>query len=176
MRICSCQGGRSENESNQVVILAVNSGLRNRCNPKTSPVLLLPIGDRWLIESRGEFEGDFRRTGDTGAFAGPVNKHLDYFELDYIANRYLTMTTGRFLTPFGIFNDRLYPIWIRSLQPDPLIFPIATGSGDGAMLRGGFPLDAKANMNYAAYVSVTSIGLRGVESERMAGGRMGLFL
>lgn len=41
-----------------------------------SPVLLLPIGDRWLIESRGEFEGDFRRTAGTGAHAGPVNKHL----------------------------------------------------------------------------------------------------
>ena len=152
------------------------TGGQAQLNPKMSPVLLLPIGDRWLIESRGEFEGDFRRTGGTGAYAGPVNKHLDYFELDYIANRYLTVTTGRFLTPFGIFNERLYPIWIRSLQPDPLIFPIATGSGDGAMLRGGFPLNAKANMNYAAYVSVTSIGLGGVGSERLAGGRMGFFL
>ncbi len=152
------------------------TGGQAQLNPKTSPVLLLPIGDRWLIESRGEFEGDFRRTGGTGAYAGPVNKHLDYFELDYIANRYLTVTTGRFLTPFGIFNERLYPIWIRSLQPDPLIFPIATGSSDGAMLRGGFRLDAKANMNYAAYVSVTSIGLGGVESQRLAGGRVGFFL
>jgi hypothetical protein len=30
MRICSYKDGRSENESNQVVILAANSGLRNR--------------------------------------------------------------------------------------------------------------------------------------------------
>jgi len=75
-----------------------------------------------------------------------------------------------------MFNERLYPIWIRSLQPDPIIFPIATGSSDGAMLRSGFPLNATTNMNYAAYVSVTSIGLGGVESERGAGGRMGVFL
>src|SRR5467141_880343 len=31
MRICSWKNGRSENESNQTVILAANSGLRNHC-------------------------------------------------------------------------------------------------------------------------------------------------
>ena len=45
------------------------TGGQAQLNPKTSPVLLLPIGDRWLIESRREFEGDFRRTGGTGAYA-----------------------------------------------------------------------------------------------------------
>jgi hypothetical protein len=38
----------------------------------------------------------------------------------------------------------LYPIWIRSLQQDPLILPLSAESGDGAMLRGGFPVNAKA--------------------------------
>src|ERR1700683_2941469 len=32
MRICSLLDGTSETESNQVFILATNSGLRNRCN------------------------------------------------------------------------------------------------------------------------------------------------
>jgi hypothetical protein len=82
---------------------------------------------------------------------------------------------GRFLTPFGIFNERLYPMWIRALQPDPLILPIATASSDGTMLRGGFPVGARANLNYAAYVSLTSIGIDGVESERHVGGRAGFF-
>jgi len=45
------------------------TGGQAQLNPKTSPVLLIPIGDRWLIESRREFEGDFRRTGGTGAYA-----------------------------------------------------------------------------------------------------------
>src|ERR1700738_219436 len=151
------------------------TGGQAQLNPKMSPVLLLPIGDRWLIESRGEFEGDFRRTDGTGAYPGPCNKHLDYFELDYIATRSLTVTTGRFLTPFGIFNERLYPIWIRSLQPDPLILPINTAPSDGAMLRGGFSLNPKANMNSAVYVSATSIGIGSVDSERHVGGRMGFF-
>ena len=39
---------------------------------------------------------------------------------------FVTVTVGRFLTPFGIFNERLYPVWIRFLQPDPLILPIRT--------------------------------------------------
>jgi hypothetical protein len=87
----------------------------------------------------------------------------------------LTVTAGRFLTPFGIFNERLYPIWIRALQPDPLILPIGTEASDGVMFRGGFTINSKANMNYAAYVSATSIDVRGVESQRHAGGRMGFF-
>jgi hypothetical protein len=140
-----------------------------------NPVLLVPLGERWLVESRGEFEGQFQRQPGGGPFGGPVDKHLDYLQADYIANPYLTVTAGRFLTPFGIFNERLYPMWIRALQPDPLILPIATASSDGGMLRGGFPVSAGANLNYAAYVSVTSIGLNGVESERHVGGRAGFF-
>jgi hypothetical protein len=62
------------------------------------------------------------------------------------------------------------------LQQDPLIFPIATGSSDGMMLRAGFPLNAKANLNYAVYVSAVSSGHNNLESERNAGGRVGIFL
>lgn len=140
-----------------------------------NPVLLLPLGERWLVESRGEFEGEFQRPPGGGPFGGPVNKHLDYLQADYIANPYVTVTVGRFLTPFGIFNERLYPMWIRALQPDPLILPIATASSDGTMLRGGFPVSGRVNLNYAAYVSVTSIGNDGVESQRHVGGRAGFF-
>jgi hypothetical protein len=140
-----------------------------------NPVLLVPLGDHWLVESRGEFEGQFQRQPGGGAFGGPVDKHLDYLQADYIANRYVTVTAGRFLTPFGIFNERLYPEWIRALQPDPLILPMATASSDGAMLRGGFPVSPAANLNYAAYVSATSIGVNGVESERHVGARLGFF-
>ena len=143
---------------------------------QVNPVLLLPLGDHWLIESRAEFEGAFQRPPGGGPYGGPVIKNLDYAQVDYIANPYLTVTVGRFLTPFGIFNERLYPIWIRSLQQDPLIFPMATGSSDGMMLRGGFPVNAKANLNYAVYVSAVSTGHSNLESDRNVGGRVGVFL
>lgn len=148
---------------------------QNLIDTQINPVLLVPLGDRWLIESRAEFEGKFQRPPGGGPYGGPVNKHVDYAQIDYIASPYLTITAGRFLTPFGIFNERLYPIWIRALQPDPLILPISTAPSDGAMLRGGFPVSPKANMNYAAYVSATSIGIGSVDSERHVGGRLGFF-
>ena len=151
------------------------TGGQNLIDTQVNPVLLLPLGDRWLVESRAEFEGQFQRPPDGGPYGGPVNKHVDYAQVDYIASPYVTITAGRFLTPFGIFNERLYPVWIRFLQPDPLILPINTAPSDGAMLRGGFPVNDKANMNYAVYVSATSIGIGSVDSERHVGGRMGFF-
>jgi len=151
------------------------TGGQNVIDTQINPVLLVPLGDRWLIESRAEFEGEFQRSPGGGPYAGPVEKHVDYAQLDYIASRYITITAGRFLTPFGIFNERLYPVWIRFLQPDPLIMPIRTAPSDGAMFRGGFPLSAEANINYAAYLSATRIGIDSVDSERHVGGRMGFF-
>jgi len=142
-------------------------------SPVFDPVLLLPFGDRWLVESRAEFTGDFQ--GNNGRFGGPVEKEIDYLQLDYIANRYVTVTAGRFLTPFGIYNERLYPVWIRNLQTTPLIFPIGTGSSDGAMLRGGFEAHAGLDVNYAAYFSMLST-VNKLGSDRLAGGRFGLFL
>lgn len=170
-------------EDKPVPILTGNVGTfsfvtagQNLIDTQINPVLLVPLGDKWLIESRAEFEGQFQRPPDGGPYGGPVTKHVDYAQVDYIANRYVTVTAGRFLTPFGIFNERLYPVWIRFLQPDPLTLPIRTEPSDGVMFRGGFSINPKANMNYALYVSATSIGINSVDSERHVGGRMGFFL
>jgi hypothetical protein len=149
---------------------------QNQLDAQINPVLLLPLGNHWLVESRAEFEGAFQRPPDGGPYGGPVSKNLDYAQVDYIANSYLTVTVGRFLTPFGIFNERLYPIWIRSLQQDPLILPLSAESSDGMMLRGGFPVNAKANLTYAVYVSAISTVHNNLQSERNVGGRVGVFL
>jgi hypothetical protein len=148
---------------------------QNLIDTQINPVLLVPLGDRWLVESRAEFEGQFQRPTPDQPYQGPVTKHVDYAQLDYIANPFLTVTVGRFLTPFGIFNERLYPVWIRFLQEDPLILPINTIDSDGVMFRGGFPVDKAVNMNYAVYFSATSIGLSSVDTGRQVGGRMGFF-
>ena len=152
------------------------SGGQQVIDTQINPVLLVPLGDRWLVEARAEFEGEFQRPPGGGHYGGPVDKHVDYAQVDYIASPYVTITAGRFLTPFGIFNERLYPVWIRALQSDPLIYPINTASSDGAMLRGGFAFNPHANLNYAAYFSATSIGIDSVDSERHVGGRLGVFL
>ncbi len=143
--------------------------------PEINPVVLVPLGDRWLIESRAEFTGEFERPDGGSPYGGKVEQEIDYLQLDYIVNKYITVTAGRFLTPFGIYNERLYPIWIRSLQPTPLIFPLGTGSSDGAMLRGGFSVSPKINLNYATYFSTLST-VNKFESDRTAGARFGFFL
>jgi hypothetical protein len=152
------------------------TGGQTELDTQVNPVLLLPLGDRWMVESRAEFEGVFQRPPGGGPFGGPVSKNLDYAQLDYIANPYLTVSVGRFLTPFNIFNERLYPIWIRSLQQDPLILPLSAESSDGMMLRGGIPVNATAKLSYAAYVSAVSTVHNNLESDRSIGGRMGVFL
>ena len=100
-----------------VPILTGNAGFFTNVNggetelvPSITPVLLVPLGDRWLVESRAEFKGEFERAEGGGAYGGKVEQEIDYLQLDYIANRYLTVTAGRFLTPFGIYNERLYLI------------------------------------------------------------------
>lgn len=141
-----------------------------------SPVLLAPLGNNLLFESRAAFEGDFqRRNGNSGDFTGAIQKSVDYMEMDYLANRYATITAGRFLTPFNIFNERLYPNWIRNTQTDPLIFPIGTGSDNGVMVRGGIAAEANLTLNYAVYFSALSTADH-FESERHAGVRASIFL
>lgn len=148
-------------------------------HPIITSLVLVPIGQRWLFETRATFENDLVQVpGRPGFHGGPVQKEVEYAQLDLIANQYMTVTVGRFLTPFGIFNERLYPIWIRNLQSDPLILPIGIGPSNastGAMVRGGFKAHPQFNINYAAYFSALST-VTPVDSSRFAGGRAGIFL
>lgn len=148
-------------------------------HPIVTPLVLLPIGQRWLFETRATFENDLVEVpGRPGFHGGPVAKEVEYAQLDFIANPYMTITVGRFLTPFGIFNERLYPVWIRNLQSDPLILPIGVGPSNastGAMIRGGFRAHPEFNINYAVYFSALST-TSPVDSDRFAGGRAGIFL
>jgi hypothetical protein len=148
-------------------------------HPIITPLVLVPFGRRWLFETRATFETDMvQLPGRSGFHGGPVQKEVEYAQLDFIANPYMTITVGRFLTPFGIFNERLYPVWIRNLQSDPLILPIGIGPSNaslGAMIRGGFKAHPKFNINYTAYFSTLSTTTP-VTSDRFAGGRAGIFV
>jgi hypothetical protein len=174
--------GQAPTSDSPVPILTGNAGFFTKLQSgnteivsEINPVLLVPLGDRWLIEGRGGFECDVQRRNGDGPFGCQVVKDLNYLQADYIANPYVTVTVGRFLTPFGIYNERLYPIWIRALQPEPLILPLEESSSNGAMLRGGFSLSPTVNLNYAAYFS-TLTTTNGIGANRSVGGRMGFFL
>lgn len=150
------------------------SGGSTELTANITPVLLMPVGRSFLVEARAEIEGEFEKAPGDASFHGPVNKEIQYLQLDWITGRYATVTVGRFLTPFGIFNERLYPIWVRNLQTDPLILPIGGDSSNGAMVRGGVALSRQANLNYAVYFSAAST-VNKLESDRLAGTRVGLF-
>src|SRR5262249_32669217 len=44
------------------------TGGQNQINAQVNPVLLLPMGDHWLVESRAEFQGVFQRPPDGGPY------------------------------------------------------------------------------------------------------------
>ena len=145
--------------------------------PVVAPVLTVPLGEKWLIESRADLRGViFREQGTTGPFRGRFFGTLEYLQLDYNATSRLTITAGRFLTPFGIFNERVSPIWINKLQDPPLIAAIGTQAGysNGFMVRGAVVSRSNYAVNYTAYFSTLS-SVDNLRSRRSVGGRAGVF-
>lgn len=154
------------------------NGGETHLGPIITPVVLIPLGQRWLFETRGDFESDLAQVPGQSGFHGQVQKGVDYAQLDFIVNPSVTVTIGRFLTPFNIYNERLYPVWIRNLQTDPLILPIGIGpsnASNGAMMRGGLHIHPALDFNYAVYFS-TLTTTTPIDSARFAGGRAGIFV
>jgi len=80
---------------------------------------------------------------------------LAYADLVYFINPYVTLTGGMFLSPFGLYPERLHTPWMNRL-PDA---PAGMGNDQvlpetelGVQLRGGIPI-GKIKVLYAMYVS-----------------------
>jgi hypothetical protein len=143
--------------------------------PSVSPLLLFPMGDKWLVEAKGSYSDTFAKAAN-GSYKGTISYGLTYAQVDYIANRYVTLVGGRFTTPFGMYAERLAPNWIRALQTGPLTSSLVSGSSLGGMLRGGFPAGTeKVNFNYAAYFSSNNTN-HILATDRSTGGRISLFM
>jgi hypothetical protein len=143
-------------------------------SPTFYPVLLVPVGDKWLVESRGDFSLTYTEQAN-GSFVSTNGYGFNYAQVDYIANRYMTFVAGRFITPFGMYGERLNPNWIRALQLSPLSNSISVGSSLGGEVRGGFPAGTeKVNLTYAAYFSANNTN-HIVSTTRSSGGRIGFF-
>jgi hypothetical protein len=143
-------------------------------NPVFDPILLVPLGSKLLVESEFEMNLDVVRSeGQWGPAA--VDHSIEYLQLNYMAHPNLTITAGRFLTPFGIYRERIHPLWVRNLQDEPIIFAMNANSSNGAMLRGAARLNPEVNLTYATYYSAPT-NWKLMPSDRRAGGRASLFL
>jgi hypothetical protein len=146
--------------------------------PQVGPVLLAPFGRHVLLESRTDFTGFFQRENFTsGPFKGKVFTDVEYAQLDWLADTHATIVGGRYLLPFGLYNERLEPIWIRNLQDSPYTASVGTrttGAGDGIMMRGVAAQTPAMSLQYSAYFSAhCSIDQLG--AARSAGGDASVF-
>lgn len=111
-----------------------------------APIFLWKQSDHILFEAEAEIS--YSESGSSFA--------LEYANISYILNDYLILRFGNFLTPFGIFGERLHPNWINRFPSNPLGFnhhnPVGPFSEVGMELRGGAPL-GKSRINYAIYLS-----------------------
>jgi hypothetical protein len=147
-------------------------------SPWLIPVLLVPVGDKWLVEARAQYYPTWTHNLNNSNAQYPITNEytLQYAQVDYIANKYMTLVAGRFISPFGIFQERLQPYWIRPLQLTPLTSSVTSNYGLGGMVRGGFPAGTqKVNLNYAFYFSSNNTHHL-LATNRTTGGRLGFFL
>ncbi len=112
-----------------------------------SPILLWQPHKNILIEAELEM----------GLAGRETSLELGYADASFFVSKYLTIRTGKFTSPFGIFQDRLHPLWINKLPTVPV------GSGEdelgvgptseiGIDFRGGVPLGS-SKMNYSVFLA-----------------------
>src|SRR5215510_10677161 len=115
------------------------------------PIFLYRLSDRLL------FEGDLElKLEDT-----ETSVDLEYAQIDYLVNNYLTVVAGKFLLPFGEFIERQHQVWINKLVSRPLPFREGDEGGLlpfselGVHARGVIPLryGEGARAEYSLYVT-----------------------
>lgn len=110
-----------------------------------NPIFLWKPSERIFIEAELETELE----GEETEIA------LEYANASFILNKYMTLRAGKFLSPFGIYQDRLHPGWINKLPTAPLGYGhdgVGPSAELGLDLRGGIPLGS-SKMNYSFYIS-----------------------
>ncbi len=83
-----------------------------------NPILLFRANERVLFE--GELEFSLASSGET-------ETELEYAQMDYAVNDYLTLIAGKFLLPLGQFPEKLHPAWANKLPTLPFLY---TGVGE----------------------------------------------
>ncbi len=119
---------------------------RSSFNAGFNPIFLWRLREDLIFEGELELELEDNST----------NVGLEFAQLSYLLNNYVTVGVGKFLNPSNYFIERLHPTWINKLVDKPLTMVgnnrIQAGSQLGLQVRGGVPLGSMRG-EYALYVS-----------------------
>lgn len=109
-----------------------------------NPIFLWELSPKLLFESRLELE----------LSGSGTNLEMEYAQLTYLLNDYITLGAGEFLTPSNVFVERFEALWINKLPDRPLAVydGILPERSIGLEVRGGIPI-GPTRANYAFYVS-----------------------
>ncbi len=115
-------------------------------NAGFNPIFLWRLREDLIFE--GELEFAFEdNTTEVG---------LEFAQISYLLNDYVTIGVGKFLNPSNYFVERLHPAWINKLPDRPITMteatPLQANAQLGIQLRGGIPLGATRG-EYSFYVS-----------------------
>ena len=116
-----------------------------------NPIFQYRMTDKLHFAGELEFELDER---------GATQLELEFGTIDYLLKDWLTVSAGKFLTPFNAFGPRLHPAWINKMASKPLLYEkfknggiIGIPTDVGVMLSGGNRLfDSESKFDYAVYV------------------------
>ena len=120
-------------------------GAPSSFNAGFSPIFLWRPSQRVLFE--GEIEVELEE--------GEAHFGLEYADVAYLVHDFATVEAGKFLTPFGIYFERLHPAWITKLPEAPMAFGhagLVPSSMLGAQVRGGIPV-GPVRLGYSLYVA-----------------------
>lgn len=130
---------------NAEMTFSANKSERQFGDVNFKPIFLWEISDKLFVEAETEFE-----TGE-----GSLNIGLEYVNMCYTVNKYLTLHAGRFLPKFGAYRGRFGEGFLNRFANDPVGFG---DGGIGAMnevgvgAQGGFGV-GDSKINYELYLS-----------------------
>ncbi len=106
------------------------------------PIFLLSLSDKLFMESELEVSTN----------GGSVEVLLEYANMVYLVNRYLTIHAGRFLPKFGAYRGRFGEAYLQRFANSPVGFGdggIGAMTETGAGLQGGAQVgDSKINYDF----------------------------
>lgn len=118
------------------------NGQAGQFDPGTiSPYFLLQLNNRFLLESVVDLSAD----GTIG---------ISQIQMDWIVSDAVTVVVGRYLTPFGFFNERLNHEWINKMTDTPLMFSQVSPllSTNGVQVRGSrYVFGSPVKLEYSLY-------------------------